>query len=352
MPTTEDIRKRVTAVHRDLISSIWKYFLKEGEWIPVRVLHKQFGGKSKARPLIEELGGSVVFIPEEAGLSRYRLTLLGVLLSDRGEHYEKLLAEYLRFVSQKCYEEPTRTYVSSEEVADALGLEPEQMAAMGHLIGDHRFSSGGTFGKDRWSAKVPTNVEDLPEEILAYIRESFGAEYDPRVPIEPSERSSYYMGKRVTGFYEPFSFISDLRLKAQLESDWREANAVYKVGAWKSCVVLCGGILEGMLLDVLQSNQDKARAAYRKLKEQKRAPKVDRWRLVDMVDVAQHLGILAKGSSYLSHAIREYRNLIHPAKQVAQGIEVTEDAANIAISSIKTFLRELGSRQVAIDIDT
>jgi hypothetical protein len=340
MSSTEQIRESFTDDQKDALSIIWDYFLSEGEWIPLRALHKQFGGKAEARAILDRLGGSIVSILGRPDLDRYQLTLLGILLTSNGEGYEQLLARYLRFVKEKSYEEPKRTDVSCEEVAQALRLNSQEVTILGHLVRYDWLSSGGSFGKDHWTAGIPRNIEDIPDDVLLYLQQTVGERFDPNVPLDPAKRRSYHPSKTPGQPSGPFAFISNIELRTQLESDWQEANNVHQTQAWKSCVVLCGGILEGMLIDALQTRKEEASRSYKKLKQKETAPNISRWSLQDMVDVAQDIGILGKGSFHLSHAIRQYRNLIHPAKQVAEGIEITEDSANIAISSIRTFIRE------------
>jgi hypothetical protein len=339
MTSTEQIRESLTDDQKDALSIIWDYFMSEAEWIPLRALHRQFGGKAEARAILDRLGGSVVSILEQPDLDRYRLTLLGVLLTPDGEEYEQLLARYLRFVKERAYEEPKLTRVSCEEVAQALRLSSREVTILGHLVQYTWLSSGGSFGKDHWKADIPSNIEDIPDEVLPYLQQTVGEKFEPNVPLDPAERRLYHSKTRdqLSG---TFAFISNIELRTQLESDWQEANEVHQAKAWKSCVVLCGGILEGMLIDALQTRKEEASRSYKGLKQKESPPNISRWRLQDMVDVAQDIGILGKGSFHLSHAIRQYRNLIHPAKQVAEGIEITEDSANIAISSIRTFIKE------------
>ena len=48
-----------------------------------------------------------------------------------------------------------------------------------------------------------------------------------------------------------FWFVGNPGLARQLTTDWIEAQDVYQVRAWRSCAVLCGGILEALLLHAL-----------------------------------------------------------------------------------------------------
>src|SRR5258708_25932957 len=144
MSSTVEIWQLLDDEQRHLICLIWAYFLQNNQWMPVRALRKEFGGITKVRALIKELGGSIVIISEGQDPQQCVLTTLGVLLSDQGEQYERLLADYLRFVYDKCNEEPERDKIKSQEVAEALQFNPDEITALGGLfkIGS-RFAGGG-----------------------------------------------------------------------------------------------------------------------------------------------------------------------------------------------------------------
>jgi len=341
MASIQEIRKILSDNQGEVLSFIWDYFQSEGEWIPIRALHKRFGGKSRSREILDGLGGNVVFLRDDAGLQRYELTLLGILLTHAGERYEILLSKYLLFVKEKCYEDPSRTHVSSDEVTKSLALESDEIRILGFLVRHERLSSGGSFGKAQWNAGIPSSIEDIPDDPIPYLCKTIGEKFDPTIPLDPYDRHSYLMAKSPGEPSSNFTFVKNSKLKDQLESDWQEANLVYETQAWKCCVVLCGGILEGMLIDALQNREQEASQAYKKPKKREGSRKINQWSLEDMVDVAKEIGILGKGTFHLSHAIRQYRNLIHPAKQVAEGNKITEDLATMAMSSIRTFIKEL-----------
>lgn len=126
-----------------------------------------------------------------------------------------------------------------------------------------------------------------------------------------------------------------------MAEDWEEAQRAQSAGASKSCVILCGGILEGMLLDVTLQNNEEACRAYQELKLGSHHAEPERWNLAELVEVAKRLEILHSGTAHLSHGLREYRNLIHPARQVRSQIKITENEASIALGVIRTSINEL-----------
>lgn len=338
MANLETIRKNISKKQTSILSAIWDYFLNKGEWIPERVLHKEFGGKAIVKPLLEQLGGSIVFLIDK---QLYQLSMLGMLLTNNGEHLEQLLIKYLVFISLISFEEPERTHVSSAEAAQEMKMSRQDILSLGILL-RFGFSGSGSFGDEQWNVEIPKNIEDISYDIHSYFHAVVSKDYDPDVPIDPIERQKYLfsLSKPIDGS-SLFAFVIDEKLRTQLESDWREANVLHSVNAWKSCVVICGGILEGLLIDVLQAHSVNAKRTYKKLFQNKTLSTISRWSLEDMVDVAKDLHIIGKGSFHLSHALRQYRNLIHPTKQVAEGVEITIDSANIGISSIRTFANEI-----------
>ena len=89
------LRNKFNTQQREILTIIWRHYVKKSHWMPARLLHVTNGGKKVVRPIIEQLGGSIVYEPEENGTPYYALTFLGVLLSSDGEHIEELLAHQL-----------------------------------------------------------------------------------------------------------------------------------------------------------------------------------------------------------------------------------------------------------------
>jgi hypothetical protein len=72
-------------------------------------------------------------------------------------------------------------------------------------------------------------------------------------------------------------------------------------------------------------------------------PAPDRWTLAQMIEVAQRRGMVTKTSSQVSHGVRDWRNLIHPAKlrqEFPDGVPL--DVAESSIAATATLIRELG----------
>jgi hypothetical protein len=340
-----ELRKRLTDDQRKVLNTIWEYYRQNKDWIPIRILHRQME-KGFVLSAIGPLGGSIVFKNQVGAKECYELTPLGVLLSGYGSEAEKLLAGYLDYIRNQYLKNPMVEKVTAEEVQQSLQLIDEQVELLGRLILLGYFYGGSASSGRKWECGVPKDIDDLPgiSDLHEYVQERAVRGYDPKIPIEPNDRSRYLLSKETKEQETKFDFIQDPLLRDQLVSDWDEVKRIRDAKAWKSCVILCGGILEGMLLDVLRRDEEQAKSVYQKVLKGKATPDFNYWELADMVDVAKSLGLLSKSSEHLGHGLREFRNLIHPGKQVRERITLTQEEAEIAFNIIKVCLREFSSR--------
>ncbi len=344
-PVLADLRKRLTEDQRRVLNAVWEYYRDHNKWISARLLHHQMR-KEFVLATIAPLGGTVILKNFEApGKEYYELTILGVLLSDYGFDAEELLVRYFDYIRSQFMQNPEIEKVIGDEVGQALQLTQEQTKFLSQLIGLGRLWWGHASFGEKWECGVPEDIDDLPDirDLHKYVQEKVIKPYDPKKPIEPNERLQYSVSKEPKQQKTEFGFVQDPLLRDQLTSDWGEVERVRGAKAWKSCVILCGGILEGMLLDVLKRDEQQARSAYQK-KKGKEVPDLDQWDLVDLVNVAKDLGVLSKSAEYLGHGLREFRNLIHPGKQVREKVSLTQEEAEIAYNVVKVCLREFSSK--------
>jgi len=174
---------------------------------------------------------------------------------------------------------------------------------------------------------VPADVDDLfPEsDLRGYVREHVLTHFPPGGPSWNTEKSR-----------GEFWFISDPDLQRQLATDWREAQDVYQVRGWKSCVILCGGILEAVLLNALACEAS-ARGG------QVISAEASRRDLADLVNAARDRGVLGTGLPLLGQALRGFRHLIHPGVPTGEKVEVTRDEAESALIAVRMCLRQIAA---------
>jgi hypothetical protein len=111
-----------------------------------------------------------------------------------------------------------------------------------------------------------------------------------------------------------FNFVKHSDLKKIVERDYAELQCVKVAAAAKSRYVLCGGLIEALLLDALLQEEAKAKATSRspKLKGGAQVKPLLDWNLGELIDIALDLQIIETDAEQFSHGVRNYRNLIHP----------------------------------------
>lgn len=355
MPTIDEIRATITGNQRAIINAVWEYHSEHNgrwEWMPPAALYRKFANPSTSRgagrdfvlSALSSISGSIIYEHQE---HYYALTFLGLLLTDQGQDGLDLLARCFELVQKKHDEglDLKGITIHSQEVKTALDISNEKLHFLYELIS---FSGLGHVGgvKEQWNLTV-THWRDefLTEDNLrVYIEQQALRDYDQALPVGHSEREQYLYGKQSRALPGEFSFIHNDELRELLEADWKEAQIVHNAKAWKSCVILCGSILEGMLFDILSRNEPKSLAAYAKLRASnpkigKHASSISDLNLNALVEVASELKILPPGPFHLSHALRHSRNLVHPEKQLREKVDDIENEANISLSSMKVFLR-------------
>jgi hypothetical protein len=354
-PTLDEIRATITDDQRAIINAVWEYHAElngRWEWIPLAALYRKFANPSTSRgagkdfvlSALSSISGSIIYEHQE---HYYALTFLGVLLTDQGQDGIDLLARYFELVQKKHDEglDLKEIKIDSQEVATTLDLSKEKLRFLYELI---EFSWLGNVGggKEQWTLSVtPWRDEFLTEDNLrAYIEQQALRDYDQALPVELSARTQYLYEKENKALPSEFSFIRNKDLRELLEADWKESQIVHNAKAWKSCVILCGSILEGMLFDILSRDEPKSLAAYARLRASnpkigKPTSSISDLNLNALVEIASELKMLPPGPFHLSHALRHSRNLVHPEKQLREKVDDIENEANISLSSMKVFLR-------------
>lgn len=134
-----------------------------------------------------------------------------------------------------------------------------------------------------------------------------------------------------------FAFVSDSALRIIIERDYAEIQKAYISECWKSVIILCGGAIEAILTDLLIQKETEAKSA-------KSAPKnsdITRWDLSNLIDVAVELSLVSAGVEKLSRSIREYRNLVHPGKELRSKLRFGAEEAKIAVEVLNIVHRDL-----------
>lgn len=140
------------------------------------------------------------------------------------------------------------------------------------------------------------------------------------------------------------SVVANQRLRAVLLRNLHELGAAIDNSMHTSAVVLAGSIGEGVLYDALVARKPRAMAA-------KAAPggnqhptdvEAGNWTLVNYINVATELGVVGKTVGAMAHGVlREFRNLIHPKKQVTMNVTLDSAEAESALLWLEALVRDV-----------
>ncbi len=128
-----------------------------------------------------------------------------------------------------------------------------------------------------------------------------------------------------------------------LRARWDEAERCIAADAPVMAIVALGSILEGALkatADRFPSAANQANKAPKDAASGKAKPFRD-WTFFDFIQVAQELGWIGNDTTRLGQAVREYRNLVHPAEQVKAGEFPTQGSARACREAVLASLENL-----------
>lgn len=162
-PNQAVLRASITAEGRGLLDEIWQRHaqneFREDGWPTTREIHIELG-KEEVQRILSELPGGAVLV--DAGMPpRYRVSLLGLLLTTEGPNFERVLVKYLDHVTDYARSDPKISAIEGIDATRAIGLRPDQAPLIGRLVGvagfwGHQFSGGPT-----WSCGVPDDLDEL-----------------------------------------------------------------------------------------------------------------------------------------------------------------------------------------------
>jgi len=93
---------------------------------------------------------------------------------------------------------------------------------------------------------------------------------------------------------------------------------------------MMGSMLEGFLMGTMQKKPQIANSASNAPKKDGKVKHFADWTLNDMIDVAHEIGWIQLDVKKFSHALRDFRNIIHPYQQLAFRTYPDKDTCNIS----------------------
>ncbi|WP_299155881.1 hypothetical protein [uncultured Christiangramia sp.] len=110
-----------------------------------------------------------------------------------------------------------------------------------------------------------------------------------------------------------------------------------------SCVILCGSVLEGILLGIASNKMREFNQCEISPKDRKTTKVLpfNEWSLSNFIDVSHNLGLLGLDVKKYSHSMRDFRNYIHPYQQMASRFNPDIETAKISWQVLKAAITHL-----------
>ncbi|MFZ7132624.1 MAG: hypothetical protein ACOWWR_09735 [Eubacteriales bacterium] len=127
-----------------------------------------------------------------------------------------------------------------------------------------------------------------------------------------------------------------------LKSRFEEIKRCFSAKAHLSVIFMAGSTLEGILLGTALDNPKEFNQA--RISPKDRNGKVKpfyEWTLSQFIDVASEIGLLKEDVRKFSHALRDFRNYIHPYQQVSSKFYPDEHTAKICLQVLKAAIYQI-----------
>ena len=127
--------------------------------------------------------------------------------------------------------------------------------------------------------------------------------------------------------------ISDSAMIAILKRRWQEAQICRDAPAPLAAIVMMGSLLEALLLARANRLDDKSvlfKAKSAPIDSATKKPlKLQQWTLRHYIDVAHELDWIGNSAKDVGETLRDYRNYIHPEKELKHNMHLTEQDARM-----------------------
>ena len=131
-----------------------------------------------------------------------------------------------------------------------------------------------------------------------------------------------------------FDFITNEPFRNSLQADYKDMISCSENGVAKPVYVLAGSIVEALLIEYLVATPS--------LCNGKDPLKMD---LGGAVEACEKGRVLTSKTASLCDVIRDYRNLIHPGRQIRLKEKISEEGARIAVALVGIISREIEEKR-------
>lgn len=197
---------------------------------------------------------------------------------------------------------------------------------------------------DAYQANCDLNGRDVDQRVLGACREIV-----TRLSGNPTSTAT----DTVDGFLNKEFAIPNIhklpleqQVAAIIEARLNEARKALSAGAHLSVILLCGSVLEAVLLGAAQKSPEKFnRSSVSPKNAEGKVRPFYEWSLAQFIDAACDINLLKPDVGKFSHGLRDFRNYIHPYEQMISGFIPDEHTAKVCFQVLKAALASLSGER-------
>jgi hypothetical protein len=153
----------------------------------------------------------------------------------------------------------------------------------------------------------------------------------PSRPAAPDRREMVFNRAFDPELFEALPL--DPRLLSVVVERMKEAQVCLHANAHLATVILCGSVLEGLCLGFGRLHDDQVRRGFLE-RINRPPPRLEAWSLGEWIAVLGHLGHLSPNIEKFGHALRDFRNYVHPGAQLKAGFTPDHHTALIGFQVV------------------
>ncbi|PZR07341.1 MAG: hypothetical protein DI536_28230 [Archangium gephyra] len=146
----------------------------------------------------------------------------------------------------------------------------------------------------------------------------------------------------VTPDFSPL--VGNPEMLSILSRRWTECIRCVSVDAHLAAIVMMGGLLEALFVSRANALVDKSALVNAASAPKDRAGKTinyQEWMLDSYIKVGRELGWLTESAKDVADVLKEFRNYVHPAKELRYGVELGRNDSRLFWDVTKNLVRQL-----------
>ena len=198
---------------------------------------------------------------------------------------------------------------------------------------------------DRWQTNELTNGGIAEADMNIY--EKVLGELKALKPGEPAPTADEiaFLDKDL-GNIDLTAVSVPITLREVIAQRRAEIEVCLRAKAPLAVIFLCGSTLEGLLFAVAEKKpKDYSQAKAAPTKDGNVRP-FSEWTLQNLIDVTRELGLVGEDVAKHAHAVRDFRNYIHPRQQIRENFTPRMVTAEIADKVLRAAIADLASKSV------